>query len=154
MQVGIWAAAPTTTMLVVDASVALKFVTEEPGKNFALALLAAPDPLIAPDWVLAESANGLARKVLASGLAQAQAEAGLAALPQFFSRLHPTVELLDASFGLSIRLGHAFYDCLYLALALREGAMLITADLKFANSARRAGFSSEVRRLGHEERAE
>lgn len=137
-------------MLVVDASVALKFVTQEQGTELALALLAASDPLIAPDWVLIECASGLAKKVLASGLPRGQAEANFAALPAFFSRLHSTVELLDSSLDLSLRLGHAVYDCLYLALALREEATLITADRKFGTAARRGGFASQVRVLGEE----
>lgn len=137
-------------MLVIDASVALKFVTEEPDTVAAKALLADPDPLIAPDWVLAECASGLAKKVLNNGLLEASAAASLDALPQFFARLHPTVALLDMSFDLSLRLGHAFYDCIYLALALREDEILITADAKFVKAARRGGFGSQVRLLGDE----
>ena len=135
-------------MLVVDASVALKFVTREPGSDRALALLAAPDPLIAPDWLLVECASGLVKKVLASGLPQSRAEAGFGALPKFFSRLYPALDLLDAALDLSLRLRHAVYDCLYLALALREEAVLITADVRFEKAARRGGFGSQVRLLG------
>lgn len=135
-------------MLVVDASVAIKFVTEEQGSDAAATLLAAPDILIAPDWVLAESANGLARKVVTGALPQAAAEAALAALPVFFSKLHPTEELLAPSLDLSIELGHAFYDCLYLALALREGAILVTADAKFEKAARQGGYAAHVRLAG------
>ncbi len=152
MPAAIWAA--PLTMLVVDASVALKFVTQEPGSDAAGALLASPDPLIAPDWVLAECASALAKKVLTSRLPQAQAEASFAALPEFFSRLHSTVELLGSSLDLSFRLGHAVYDCLYLALALREEAMLITADMTFGKAARRGGFASQIRLLGEKEQNE
>jgi predicted nucleic acid-binding protein len=141
-------------MLVVDASVALKFVTQEPGNDAALALLAAPDPLIAPDWLLVECASGLSKKVLASGLPQSQAVTSFAALPEFFSRLHPASELMGSSLDLSFQLRHAVYDCLYLALALREDAMLITADMKFEKVARRGGFGSRVRLLGKKERGE
>ena len=135
-------------MLVVDASVALKFVTQELGAAEAAAILAAPDPLIGPDWVLLECASGLAKKVLMNGLPQAKAEASMAALPTFFSRLYPSVALLDSSLELSVRLGHAIYDCLYLALALREDVALITADKKFENAACRGGFASQIRLLG------
>jgi predicted nucleic acid-binding protein len=137
-----------TTMLVVDASVALKFVTAEPGIEAAAELLKAPDPLIAPDWLLVECANGLAKKVLNNRLPQTEASASLVALPEFFARLHPTIALLDSSFALSLRIGHPLYDCLYLALALREGATVITADLKFETAARRSGFGAQVRLLG------
>jgi predicted nucleic acid-binding protein len=141
-------------MLVLDASVALKFVTEESGADAAKALLVVPDPLIAPDWILAECASGLAKKVLSNGLPQAKAAASFAALPLFFSRLYPTVALLDMSLDLSIRLKHAFYDCLYLALALREDSILITADVRFQKAARRGGFGSRVRLLGEQEKDE
>lgn len=140
-------------MLVVDASVALKFVTQEPGNDAASALLAAPDPLIAPDWLLVECASGLAKKVLTSGLSQPQAEESFAALPKFFSRLHSAVELVESSLDLSLRLRHAVYDCLYLALALREDATLITADAKFEKAARRGGFASRIRLLGKKGRS-
>jgi predicted nucleic acid-binding protein len=31
-------------------------------------------------------------------------------------------------------LGHPIYDCLYLALAIREGTYVVTADSRFANA--------------------
>ena len=35
---------------------------------------------------------------------------------------------------LALALGHPVYDCVYLALAHRIGATVVTADLRFANA--------------------
>ena len=44
--------------------------------------------------------------------------------------LAPIVPLLDRAIDLSITTRHNFYDCLYVALAEREGCELLTADTK------------------------
>lgn len=120
--------------LVVDASVAVKFLTWERGSQEAFTYLDAEDPLIAPDIVVPEVANALWKKVRNSELLEVHAEAGLDDLPQFFVRLTPTLELMKSAFNLSFRLRHAVYDCVYLALAIRDGATLVTADEKFAKA--------------------
>lgn len=40
--------------------------------------------------------------------------------------------LLPAAFRLAADRDHPVYDCVYLALAMREGIPLLTADLKLA----------------------
>jgi len=131
-------------MLVVDASVAIKFVTQEADSEAATALLASDHSLTAPDWVLIECASGLAKKVSHHGLPQADAQERYAALPNFFVRFHPSVELLDQALQLSFDLDHPIYDCLYLASALSDDGLLITADREFVASARRGGFGTCV----------
>ena len=137
-------------MLVIDASVAVKFVTEEPGSEEAYEIVAGPEPLIAPDWVLAECANAIARKVQDDQLSRAAAEASFTELPRFFSKLFDTGRLLDAGFQLALDIDHAVYDCLYLALAIREGAPVVTADEGLIKAARRRGLDGHVRLLGKE----
>jgi predicted nucleic acid-binding protein len=46
-------------MLVVDASVAVKWLVEEPGTADAMDLLNGPDAVIAPDLVVAEALNAV-----------------------------------------------------------------------------------------------
>ena len=126
--------------LVIDASIAVKFVVREAGSEAARHLLEVPDPLIAPDWLLAEAASAMWRKVKKSELLVLHAERNLNALPAFFERLHPSRELIADAFHWSFQLRHPVYDCLYLALALFEECRLVTADEKFHGALVRGGF--------------
>ena len=130
--------------LVVDASIAVKFLVREPGNDQARRLLAIPDPLIAPDWLLAEAANTFWKKVKRSELLVAHAERHLRDLPKFFETLYPAIDLAADAFRWSIRLRHSFYDCIYLALAEREGCKLVTAAEKFAAALSRAELSDRL----------
>lgn len=127
------------SMLVVDASVAVKFVTQEPGSDAAYAIVVGPEPLIAPEWLLVEAASAMWKKVKRSKLLRIHAERHLEDMPLFFARLFPAAPLLEHAFRLSFELRHPVYDCLYLALAIREGARLVTADHEFHQAVVRDG---------------
>ena len=131
--------------LVVDASVAVKFVVREQSSDEARKLLATPDPLIAPDWLLAEVASTLWRKVKRSELLPAHAERRLEDIPRFFQALRPSADLVREAFAWSLRLRHPVYDCLYLALAMREACQLVTADLGFRSAVTRGGLERHLR---------
>ena len=47
--------------------------------------------------------------------------------------------LVQAALALAFELGHKVPDCLYLALAEREGALLVSADRKLVALARKRG---------------
>ena len=126
-------------MLVVDASVAVKFVTQEPGSDEAYKIIVGSEPLIAPDWLLVEAASAMWDKVRRSVLLEIHAERNLGLLPDFFARLFPAAELLQHAYRTAFRLRHPIYDCLYLALAEREKAELVTADVKFFKAIERDG---------------
>lgn len=133
--------------LVVDASVAVKWVVREAGNEAARALFDRPDPLIAPDWLLVEAASTFWKKVKASELLEIHAERHLEELPEYFARLYPSHALAMDAMKLSFRMKHPTYDCLYLALAQRESVSLVTADRKFWNAAKRAGLDGQVELL-------
>lgn len=130
--------------LVVDASVAVKFLVRETGNEQARRLLAIADPLIAPDWILAEAASTFWKKVKKSELLVVHAERHLADLPSFFEALHPSSELVEEAFRWSIRLRHPVYDCIYLALAMREDCRLVTADVDFSSAIARGGMQDRL----------
>lgn len=130
--------------LVVDASVAVKFVLRETGTEAARHLLAIPDPLIAPDWLLAEAASAMWKKVKRSELLAVHAERNLELLPEFFERLHPSRSLVTDAFAWSLRLRHPVYDCVYLALALREDCRIVTADEKFYGALVKGGIEDQA----------
>lgn len=133
-----------TVLLVVDASVAVKFVAEEPGSAAAYDILTGPTPLIAPDWVLVEVASALWKHVKFSLILETHAHERLDALPEMFARLFSTEPLLKEAFELSFRLRHPVYDCLYLALARRERVRLITADKDFYQASKRNGGGEDI----------
>ena len=113
--------------VVVDASVAIKWVIEEGGTVAALELLER-HPLSAPDLLIAECANILWKKVRYKELDAD--EAGLAAnlLQHADIEVVPTRALIEIALKLAIELDHAAYDCVYLAVALDNDWPFATAD--------------------------
>jgi predicted nucleic acid-binding protein len=127
--------------VVVDASVALKWLVPEDGSDAARALLAEADTLVAPELFAAECTNILWKKVRRGELQTDEAvyalgmilsASGLALVPM-------SPALAEEALGLAITLDHSVYDCLYLALALSRGFVFVTADARFADKVRRHG---------------
>jgi predicted nucleic acid-binding protein len=128
-------------MTVVDASVIVKWFIPEAGTTPAKALLAERDELIAPELARVEVASALIRKGLRDEVAAADVESTLRAWfraladGQIF--LLPNSDDIEAAARLALELSHPLADCLYLALAERQGVALITADRAFARRAAR-----------------
>jgi predicted nucleic acid-binding protein len=122
--------------LVIDASVALKWVLAESGQDAADALL--DQDLIAPSLWLLEAANALWRRNLRGELSAGEAEERLSELFNAPVTSIPIEDDLSMAAALAQRLGHPVYDCLYLALAIREQTQVVTADRRFWTIARTA----------------
>jgi predicted nucleic acid-binding protein len=133
------------SLLVVDASVAIKWVVEERGTPEALALRGGAK-LIAPDLLVAECANILWKKVRRSQLAVEEASLAARLLQVADIELSPTRPLLEAATRLAIELDHPVYDCLYLALAVANVCPFVTADERLL---RRLGEVGDDRLRGH-----
>jgi len=116
--------------LVIDASIAIKWVVEEDGTREALALRQQAK-LIAPELLVAECANILWKKV--QRVEPSRDEALLAArlLQGAEIELLSTRSLLEAATRMSIEIDHPAYDCLYLALAAENKCRFVTADNRF-----------------------
>ncbi|HEY3889210.1 MAG TPA: type II toxin-antitoxin system VapC family toxin [Caulobacteraceae bacterium] len=115
--------------IVVDASVALKWVLDEPGSQAADALL--DEELVAPALWLVEAANALWRRARRGELTHEEAKERLVELGNAPVTTSPIEDDLVAAADLANALGHPVYDCLYLAAAIREGAYVVTADGRF-----------------------
>lgn len=124
-----------TQAAVVDASVAVKWVVSEPDSEAAVALTDAT--LTAPDLLLPECANVLWKRISRGELALDEALLALHALAMAPVTIVPSRDIVDDALRLSAALEHPVYDCVYLALASREAIPLVTADRRFAESARR-----------------
>jgi len=131
--------------VVIDASVALKWVIDEPGSEAAAELRRLH--LIAPAFWLAEAANALWRLERTGQISTEQANmrlSGLLSAPVAAISIEP---YLGEALALAARLNHPVYDCLYLALAIANDTHVITADRRFAAAADRPGSAGRVRVL-------
>lgn len=139
--------------LVIDASVAVKWVVEEEGTAEALRLLQS-EALSAPDLLIAECANILWKKVKRGELDER--EAGLAArlIQRADIEILPTRPLMEPTLELALALDHAAYDCLYLALAVENDWQFVTADERLLRKLMQSGdrrFAGRVLSLNESE---
>ena len=131
--------------MIVDASVAVKWLASEDGSAAANALLGYPG-LAAPELILSEVGNAIWRKRRAGevGLVEVQPSD----IRQFVARLEPTVAFVDRALALAFAMNHPVYDCVYLAMAEAEDDIVVTADGRFIDACRRAGLDARLRALG------
>lgn len=133
--------------LVVDASVALKWVLIEEKREEAMALLT-EDELIAPDLFHIECANALTMRVRRGMMNAVDAVDALQIIRSAPVLIRPSSTLVAKAHALSVELTQSSYDCLYLALAVGEGIVLVTADEKFARPILRVpAYAPSVRML-------
>jgi predicted nucleic acid-binding protein len=114
--------------LIVDASVAAKWVLPEVDFAKALALRQQDGDLIAPSLVIGEVGNAIWKSASRGDMPAQEAERALRAVSGHYARLVPIEVVAADAMRLAIDLRHPIYDCFYLALAGRERAPLVTAD--------------------------
>jgi len=113
---------------VVDASIAVKWVIPEVLSDLADRVRDGEADVLAPDLLLVEVANALWRKTAAKEISVREADAAFDLVRRSGIDLRPTGPLLPRAMDVARRLDHPVYDCVYLALAEREGASFVTAD--------------------------
>lgn len=118
--------------VVVDASVLLSVYLNETTSLAGRAALAT-NRLIAPELILVEVANGAWRGLRANRITRADADGVMQQTLTYFDVIVPLMDLIPAALDMAIRAGHPVYDCVYAALAAREGIPLITADRRLAD---------------------
>lgn len=131
--------------LIVDASVAVKWITPELGSTAAATLREHDNHLIAPSLVIAEIGNALWKKALRDEIGKEEAVSALRLAVSHFAEFVPSDEFRETALELAIVLRHPIYHCFYLALAERENAPLVTADEGMIAAARKAKI--KVRRI-------
>jgi len=116
-----------TETLVIDASIAIKWVVEEEGSALATTLRRNRS-FAAPELLVAECANILWKKVQRNELTPDEATMAAQLLQQSNIELFAMQPLLAKATELAIDLGHPAYDCMYICLAARRGLRFVTAD--------------------------
>jgi predicted nucleic acid-binding protein len=125
--------------LVVDASVALKWVLEEPDSYLAQALIDGDEELLIPDFWLNEAANICWLQVRKGKWSADEAREGLLLLRAL---VPPTstggLDLHDVALDIGLTVNHSTYDTLYVAFAVAMGARaVVVADGPFLRDMRR-----------------
>lgn len=124
-------------MMIVDASVALKWFLPEAGSREAIALQSGPHNLAAPSLIRMEVAGAICRATRGSAPRLSREEADQVCshwfgfVEQQSLEIVPDETLLKEACGLAVSLGHPVADCLYLQLAYRWNIPLVTADRVF-----------------------
>jgi predicted nucleic acid-binding protein len=139
-------------VIVLDASVAVKWFVQEAGSDLARELLDAEQGhLIVPDIFVVEVTSALVREANANKPMGEIFRAGLLHLIDLIDRQSlvlmrtPPGHIIEAG-TLAIDLGHPLKDCIYLALAMELDCDLLTCDTRFAAKAK--GVWDRVRVLG------
>lgn len=133
------------TLAVLDASVAVRWLVPEIGSKEAAALMERPIAWIAPQLLITEFSAALRRKVVGNELRVEHAVQAIVILKQAvvdgIIELANDDDLVPAALMLALTLNHKLPDCMYLALAERDGAAIATADLALARCAEQRGAS-------------
>ncbi|MCY3876106.1 MAG: type II toxin-antitoxin system VapC family toxin [Rhodobacteraceae bacterium] len=120
--------------LVVDASVTVKLLVDEPDSDAARELAASGQELHAPRLLVSEVANALWRKARQGQIARADAGAAMVVVSDMPMRWNDDETVCADAVRLALALDHPVYDCMYLALAHRIGATVVTADRRFVTA--------------------
>lgn len=122
--------------LVLDASAVVRIIE---GSAQAIELndtVLNADLVLAPELMLTEVANALWRLQRAGQLAADGLQRRLTRAAELVDHIEPDRTLQAEALALATHLDHPVYDCLYLVLARREVATLVSADQKLLNLAR------------------
>ena len=113
---------------VLDASSAVRLILADPAAADLAERVGGAALVVAPELMLTELANTLWKLQRADRLNDLDPQELLAEARELVDRLEPDRHLQAEALALACHLNHPVYDCLYLALARREAASLISSD--------------------------
>ena len=128
-------------MIVLDASVAAKWLLPEADQEHAQALLAGEAKLVAPSLIRMEVSAAIIRRLRLEQLSEPVARQACREWEQMLDagliHLIADNDLFAAATEFAFRTRHALQDCFYLAAAASLDVRLITADEKLAERGRK-----------------
>jgi predicted nucleic acid-binding protein len=135
---------------VIDASIVAAAIFREPYGDVARNILAGRDVLLAPDLIYGELANVIWKRWGRDEIDQEQA---LSFLGDFLSlpvQICSSANLVDIALRLAIQSRPTVYDCLYLALAVKEKSTMLTADRRLVNALAAGPLADHIAWIGDE----
>ena len=134
--------------LVIGTSVAIKWYAPEARGDAAVSILESGNVLLAPDLIVPEAGNVVWKKVRHGELTGHEGRSIVGALMSTsILTLAPSVALLAGAFTIALTFDQSVYDSLYLALAVSENAVLITADERLVRALDGTALEASVRLL-------
>jgi predicted nucleic acid-binding protein len=126
---------------VIDASVAVKWLPlfgNEPFVSQAKGCLdrrsAGEITMVVPDLFWAEVSSVLWKAARRGTCDLDEASTALSTLQEQELPTVPSLILVNSALSIALKYGRSLYDCLYVTLAVRSNAQLVTADEKLANA--------------------
>jgi len=120
--------------VVIDASVVIKLFFEEEHSDAAERCVQQGRELLAPDLIWTEAANVIWKRRRRGDLSKENAAGILAQLLRMPLHIHASADLVLDALDLAGQFDRTVYDCLYLALAVRTRAVLVSADRRLVNA--------------------
>jgi predicted nucleic acid-binding protein len=139
------------TARVVDGSVVAKVFFEEDHSDASRRLLAGGTRLLAPDLLRPEFANVVWKRFTRGDVTADDASGCIRDFLALPVEVYSSAGLIADALEIAIATGRAVYDCVYLALAVRQDIMLVTADRRFFNALLGAPFAARVEWIGDAE---
>jgi predicted nucleic acid-binding protein len=126
---------------VLDSNVAFKWHVREDGSDQALRVrddfIKGIHTLLSPDIFPVEIAHSLTRAERQGRITPVDGALHLQDMLATLPNLHPYLSLLPRAYEISSQTRQGVYDCLYVALAEREGCEVLTADQKLITNLQR-----------------
>ncbi len=124
---------------IVDASVLVKLLAREHDSALVRAAVARASEIWAPEFVFAQAYNALWKRWRRGDYLVEQLERAPAILLALVTHPVSVALLLPKAATISRQFDHPVHDCLYIALADRQQAPLITADKRLHRAAQSLG---------------
>lgn len=131
--------------MIIDASVALKWLVPEEKSDLA-ALLIGQGDLTVPTLFHVEVGNAIWRKARKGEVVLDELAGEVANLAGLVRTIDET-DLVPDALALAMAINHPIYDCIYLAMAIAQDDELITADRRFVSAVAQNVHGRRVREL-------
>jgi len=128
---------------VMDASAAIEIVINGRNSGGLLAWIRKADTVLAPDLYVPEITNAFWKLSRQPGFGETRCLESIETALQLVDHFESTLSLYREAFDLSYRFHHSVYDMLYVSLARRNAAHLLTLDRKLKHLAGLAGVNRQ-----------
>ena len=130
--------------LVVDSSVAAKWLVAEEHSGSAHRVLDQGNELHAPHFFLLEMHNIICKWIRRGDISRGKGSRMRGAVRELPLEIHASGPLVDPAYAIANRTGRSLYDCLYIALAERLGCRVVTADRRLYDGLADGPFAKHV----------